>query len=118
MTTADVPVVGGKEQRRLLALADKDRLVRILEKMLDESEFFSDHGIRSCVLRCHFFERAAYSRFFRLSKLHEQYPWGMDVHGQRYEVGYWPGDSKSGMFGGNSNWRGPVCECDGLTLVT
>jgi hypothetical protein len=34
----------------------------------------------------------------------------MDVHGQRYEVGYWPGDSKSGMFGGNSNWRGPICE--------
>ena len=34
----------------------------------------------------------------------------MDVHGQRHEVGYWPGDSKSGMFGGNSNWRGPICE--------
>lgn len=33
----------------------------------------------------------------------------MDVHGQRYEVGYWPGDSHSGMFGGNSNWRGPIC---------
>ena len=46
----------------------------------------------------------------RLSKLHKDRPWGMDVHGQRYEVGYWPGDSKSGMFGGNSNWRGPICE--------
>jgi hypothetical protein len=34
----------------------------------------------------------------------------MDVNGQRYEVGYWPGDSRSGMFGGNSNWRGPICE--------
>jgi hypothetical protein len=35
----------------------------------------------------------------------------MDVHGQRHEVSYWPGDSKSGMFGGNSNWRGPICMC-------
>jgi hypothetical protein len=43
--------VSGKEERRLLALASKERLVRILEKMLDESEFFGDHGIRSCVLR-------------------------------------------------------------------
>ncbi|KAL0072654.1 hypothetical protein AAF712_000417 [Marasmius tenuissimus] len=80
----------GKEQRTLLALASKERLVKILEKMLDEDEFFSEHGIRS------------------LSKLHKDRPWGMDVHGQRYEVAYWPGDSLSGMFGGNSNWRGPI----------
>jgi hypothetical protein len=45
-----------------------------------------------------------------LSKLHKDQPWGMDVKGERYEVGYWPGDSKSGMFGGNSNWRGPICK--------
>ncbi|KAJ2919906.1 hypothetical protein MD484_g396, partial [Candolleomyces efflorescens] len=90
---------GGKEQRRLLALASKERLVRILEKMLDEDEFFSDHGIRS------------------LSKLHEKHPWGMDVHGQRYEVGYWPGDSKSGMFGGNSNWRGPIWLATNFLLI-
>lgn len=45
-----------------------------------------------------------------LSKRHLEYPWGIDVNGQRYEVGYWPGDSLSGMFGGNSNWRGPICE--------
>ena len=103
--------VGGKDQRRLLALASKERLVRILEKMLDESEFFSDHGIRSCVLLCSDLTRTDSSLYFlSLSKLHEQYPWGMDVQGQRYEVGYWPGDSKSGMFGGNSNWRGPICE--------
>jgi len=82
--------VGGRGERRLLALASKERLVSILEKMLDESEFFSDHGIRS------------------LSKRHKEQPWGMDVHGQRYEVNYWPGDSHSGMFGGNSNWRGPI----------
>lgn len=44
----------------------------------------------------------------RLSKKHKDQPWGMDVHGSRHEVGYWPGDSLSGMFGGNSNWRGPI----------
>jgi len=43
-----------------------------------------------------------------LSKGHKDQPWGMDVNGQRYEIDYWPGDSKSGMFGGNSNWRGPI----------
>lgn len=46
---------------------------------------------------------------FSLSKKHKDHPWGMDVNGQRYEVGYWPADSRSGMFGGNSNWRGPIC---------
>jgi len=80
----------GRGERFLLALASKERLVSILEKMLDESEFFSEHGIRS------------------LSKLHKDHPWGMEVNGQRHEVGYWPGESKSGMFGGNSNWRGPI----------
>ncbi|TCD62203.1 hypothetical protein EIP91_007236 [Steccherinum ochraceum] len=82
--------VKGRGERRLLALASKERLVQILEKMLDEDEFLSDHGIRS------------------LSKKHKDAPWGMNVHGERYEVNYWPGDSKSGMFGGNSNWRGPI----------
>ncbi|ESK97413.1 glycoside hydrolase family 63 protein [Moniliophthora roreri MCA 2997] len=90
---------GGKEERRLLALASKERLVRILEKMLDEDEFFSEHGIRS------------------LSKLHKDHPWGMDVHGQRYEVSYWPGDSHSGMFGGNSNWRGPIWLATNFLLI-
>jgi hypothetical protein len=64
-------------------------------------------------LFCHgraFWYLADVCNLVRLSKLHEAQPWGMDVHGQRYEVGYWPGDSKSGMFGGNSNWRGPICE--------
>ncbi|KAH9978847.1 Six-hairpin glycosidase-like protein [Lactifluus volemus] len=75
--------VRGRGERFLLALASKERLVSILEKMLDESEFFSEHGIRS------------------LSKLHKDHPWGMEVNGQRHE-------SKSGMFGGNSNWRGPI----------
>jgi len=82
--------VSGKGERRLLALASKERLVRILEKMLDEDEFLSEYGIRS------------------LSKLHKDKPWGMSVHGERHEVRYWPGESHSGMFGGNSNWRGPI----------
>ncbi|GJE94908.1 hypothetical protein PsYK624_110840 [Phanerochaete sordida] len=82
--------VPGRGERRLLALASKDRLERILKVMLDETEFLSEHGIRS------------------LSKYHKDHPWGMDVHGQRHEVNYWPGDSQSGMFGGNSNWRGPI----------
>ncbi|CAK5281518.1 unnamed protein product [Mycena citricolor] len=90
---------GGKEQRRLMALADKDRLIKILEKMLDEDEFLSEHGIRS------------------LSKRHKDHPWGMDVNGQRYEVGYWPGDSRSGMFGGNSNWRGPIWLATNFLLI-
>ncbi|KAH7875369.1 glycoside hydrolase family 63 protein [Lentinula edodes] len=91
--------VGGRDQRRLLALASKERLVSILQKMLDEDEFFSEHGIRS------------------LSKKHKDEPWGMDVHGQRYEVNYWPGDSKSGMFGGNSNWRGPIWLATNFLLI-
>ncbi|KAJ7587004.1 glycoside hydrolase family 63 protein [Mycena floridula] len=91
--------VHGKDQRRLLALANKERLVKILEKMLDEDEFLSEYGIRS------------------LSKKHKDQPWGMDVNGERHEVGYWPGDSRSGMFGGNSNWRGPIWLATNFLLI-
>jgi hypothetical protein len=93
-------------------MASKERLVKILEKMLDENEFLSEHGIRSLVLLVSAALRLRFLIFpgFRMSKLHQEHPWGMDVHGQRYEVGYWPGDSRSDMFGGNSNWRGPICE--------
>ncbi|KAL1408700.1 hypothetical protein Q8F55_005513 [Vanrija albida] len=83
----------GRGDRVLLALADKDRLVRILEKMLDEDELLSDYGIRS------------------LSKYHKEHPYSITVDGQTNEVPYWPGDSHSGMFGGNSNWRGPIWIC-------
>lgn len=80
----------GKGERMLLALVSKDRLVRILEKMLDEDEFLSTYGIRS------------------LSKDHEKHPYSMNVNGEEFKVDFVPGDSNSGLFGGNSNWRGPI----------
>ncbi|MBW0485669.1 hypothetical protein O181_025384 [Austropuccinia psidii MF-1] len=80
----------GKQERKLLALANEARLKRILERMLDETEFLSAYGIRS------------------LSLFHKENPYKMQVNGQEFSVEYWPGDSKSGMFGGNSNWRGPI----------
>lgn len=73
----------GRGDRLLLALASKERLVKILEKMLDEDEFFSDYGVRS------------------MSRYHKDQPFNMNVKGQDFGVQYWPGDSKSGMFGGN-----------------
>lgn len=78
----------GQEDRLLLSLVNKDRLVQILRRMLDETEFLSEHGIRS------------------LSKYHEKHPYSMVVNGQEFKVEYVPGDSDSGLFGGNSNWRG------------
>lgn len=89
----------GKEERLLLSLVSKERLERILKYMLDETEFLSKHGIRS------------------LSKYHEQHPYSMDVHGQQFKVSYVPGDSDSGLFGGNSNWRGPIWIAVNFLLV-
>ncbi|WVQ99883.1 hypothetical protein IAU59_007026 [Kwoniella sp. CBS 9459] len=80
----------GRGDRKLLAMASKERLVRILEKMLDEKEFLSEYGVRS------------------MSLFHHENPFSMNVNGEDFGVGYWPGDSRSGMFGGNSNWRGPI----------
>lgn len=89
----------GKDERLLLSLVSKDRLEKILKRMLDETEFLSDHGIRS------------------LSKHHEQHPYSMDVNEQVFKVSYVPGDSDSGLFGGNSNWRGPIWICVNFLLV-
>jgi hypothetical protein len=80
----------GVAERGILALINQERLRRILSKMLDENEFLSPHGIRS------------------LSKFHEQHSYSIHVGGQEYSVGYLPAESDTGMFGGNSNWRGPV----------
>ncbi|MFW5803533.1 MAG: MGH1-like glycoside hydrolase domain-containing protein, partial [Verrucomicrobiota bacterium] len=76
--------------RWLLALPNKDRLVQLLRYALDPSEFLSPHGIRS------------------LSKVHEEHPFELRVDGCEFRVSYEPGESTSGLFGGNSNWRGPV----------
>jgi hypothetical protein len=80
----------GEEERGVLALVNPERLRRILTRMLDENEFLGAHGIRA------------------LSKYHEQHPYIFHVNGQEHRVDYLPAESDSGMFGGNSNWRGPV----------
>jgi hypothetical protein len=80
----------GVADRGLLALVNPDRLRRILTRMLDENEFLGPHGIRS------------------ISRYHEQHPFVIQVQGQEYRVDYLPAESNTGMFGGNSNWRGPV----------
>ncbi len=80
----------GENSRRLLSIVNRDRLVRILRKMLDENEFLSDFGIRS------------------LSKYHKAHPYTFYVDGKSHTISYQPAESESGLFGGNSNWRGPV----------
>ncbi len=76
--------------KRLLAIPSTERLERVLKYMLDENEFLSPHGIRS------------------LSKVHEKQPYVFDAGGQEHRVDYTPGESATGLFGGNSNWRGPI----------
>jgi hypothetical protein len=80
----------GHAGRGLLALVNPERLRRILGHMLDENQFLSRYGIRA------------------LSRYHLEHPYVFKVHGEEYRVSYLPGDSDSGMFGGNSNWRGPI----------
>ncbi len=80
----------GNGDRRLLSLLRRHRLNNVLKKVLDETEFLSPHGVRA------------------LSRHHAEHPYVLDVNGQRFSVNYQPGESESGLFGGNSNWRGPV----------
>lgn len=82
--------VEGQGRKHLLSILRKTRLTRILHRMLDEKEFLSPYGIRS------------------LSKIYDSQPFTLSVHGNRYTVQYLPGESDSDMFGGNSNWRGPI----------
>jgi hypothetical protein len=87
LPTLDVP---GKNDTRLLAVLDERKLRRVLAYMLDENEFLSDYGIRA------------------LSQFHRDQPYIFYVGANSYRVDYEPAESTSGLFGGNSNWRGPI----------
>ena len=80
----------GHAGRRIASILDEARLRRVLARMLDENEFLSPYGLRS------------------LSRYHADHPYVFSASGQEYRVSYLPGESDSGMFGGNSNWRGPI----------
>ena len=80
----------GRGERRLLSVLDTTRLRRVLAVMLDEREFLSPHGIRA------------------LSRAHLDQPYVLRINGSEHRVGYEPAESTTGLFGGNSNWRGPI----------
>jgi hypothetical protein len=80
----------GVGERRLMSVINGDSLRRVLRYLFDENEFLSPYGIRS------------------LSRMHRMHPYVMQVNGMEYRVDYEPAESGSGLFGGNSNWRGPV----------
>ena len=86
----DVRKPGAVPGRRLAAILDETKLRRVLAKMLDENEFLSPYGLRS------------------LSRYHADHPYVFRAGGQEYRVSYLPAESDTGMFGGNSNWRGPI----------
>jgi len=80
----------GQQGRKLVSLVRADRLRRILTVMLDEQEFLSPFGIRA------------------LSRFHKDHPYVLNVNGSEHRVDYEPAESQTGLFGGNSNWRGPI----------
>ena len=84
------PKKAGFAGRRLASILNETRLRRVLAKMLDEDEFLSPYGLRS------------------ISRYHAEHPYVVDVGGRQYSVAYLPAESDTGMFGGNSNWRGPI----------
>jgi hypothetical protein len=81
---------GGEHGHRLLAIPSRERLERVLRYLVDETEFLSDHGVRS------------------VSRVHRERPYVFRHGGQEFRVDYDPGEGTSGLFGGNSNWRGPI----------
>ncbi len=83
-------IVPGERGGWLLAIPSRERLIRMLRHMLDENEFLSPHGIRS------------------LSRYHQEHPFTLRVDEREYKIQYTPGEAETDMFGGNSNWRGPV----------
>jgi hypothetical protein len=89
----------GRYDIRLLGVLNEDKLRRILHRMLDEDEFLSPHGIRA------------------ISRYHKDHPYQLWVGGQEWRVDYEPAESSTGLFGGNSNWRGPVWMPVNLLLV-
>jgi hypothetical protein len=90
LATIHDPVKTGINGRRLASILDETKLRRVLAKMLDENEFLSEFGIRA------------------LSRFHAEHPYVFNAGGQEYRVSYLPAESDTGMFGGNSNWRGPI----------
>jgi hypothetical protein len=84
------PLLKGVAGRRLASILDETKLRRVLARMLDEQEFLSPYGLRS------------------LSRYHADHPYSIQAGGQEYRVSYLPAESDTGMFGGNSNWRGPI----------
>ena len=80
----------GMGERRLLALVRGHRMKRLLKRTLDPQEFLGEYGIRA------------------ISRFHLEQPYRLDLNGAHYEVRYEPGESSTGLFGGNSNWRGPI----------
>jgi len=83
-------VTPGMQERRLLSIVTGDQLRRVLQFMLDENEFLSPYGIRA------------------LSRVHKEQPYRLPLNGVEYRVDYEPAESSTGLFGGNSNWRGPI----------
>jgi len=89
----------GQGERRLLSIVNADQLRRVLRFVLDESEFLSPYGIRA------------------LSRYHKDHPYVLPVNGSEYSVSYEPGESSKALFGGNSNWRGPIWFPVNLLLI-
>jgi hypothetical protein len=80
----------GSDERYLVSILSKERVISLLRYMLDEDEFLSPYGIRS------------------LSKVHEKHPYRLSFDDDTFQIDYEPAESRAGLFGGNSNWRGPV----------